>query len=169
MIGMAMFMVLLSSRAFRGIRIDSHEFAFPSRAVAILERSGLGGNILVDFDWGEYVIWHLGPRIQVSIDGRRETVYSPQTLRLDRDFREGWPGWQEILRRGKPTLALLRRGSVATQKMRNEPGWAIAYEDGLCSLLARDMGTAGELLSQTSSPAPPCCCSEPWFPASYSR
>jgi hypothetical protein len=28
------------------------------------------------FDWGEYVIWHLGPGVRVSMDGRRETVYS---------------------------------------------------------------------------------------------
>jgi hypothetical protein len=28
------------------------------------------------FDWGEYAIWHLAPRLRVSIDGRRETVYS---------------------------------------------------------------------------------------------
>ena len=31
----------------------------------------------VDFDWGEYVIWHLGPQVRVSVDGRRETVYAP--------------------------------------------------------------------------------------------
>jgi hypothetical protein len=169
MIGMALFMVLLSSRAFRGIRIDSHEFAFPARAVAILKRSGLEGRLLVEFDWGEYVIWYLGPRIQVSIDGRRETVYSPQTLRLDGDFREGRPGWQDILCRGKPTLALLRRGTVADKEMQNVPGWAIAYEDRLCLLLARDDGSAMELLSETSSPATPPCTSEAWFPASYGR
>ena len=34
------------------------------------------------FDWGEYAIWHLSPRgIRVSMDGRRETVYSDRVLR----------------------------------------------------------------------------------------
>jgi hypothetical protein len=169
MIGMALFMVLLSARAFRGIRIDSHEFAFPSRAVAVLKRSGLEGRLLVDFDWGEYVIWHLGPRIQVSVDGRRETVYSPQTLRIDGDFREGRRGWEQILCHGKPTLALVRQGTVAALEMQNMPGWAIAYEDRLCLLLVRDDGSAMELLAETSSPATPRCTPEPWFPASYGR
>jgi len=34
------------------------------------------GRVLVWFDWGEYGIWHLAPRMRVSIDGRRETTYS---------------------------------------------------------------------------------------------
>ncbi len=46
------------------------------RAVALLKQSGAGGNMAVPFDWGEYVLWHLGPAIKVSIDGRRETLYS---------------------------------------------------------------------------------------------
>ena len=32
------------------------------------------GRLLVWFDWGEYAIWHMGPGVQVSFDGRRETV-----------------------------------------------------------------------------------------------
>jgi uncharacterized membrane protein YidH (DUF202 family) len=34
------------------------------------------GRVVVWFDWGEYAIWHLAPRMRVSIDGRRETTYS---------------------------------------------------------------------------------------------
>ena len=36
------------------------------------------------FNWGEYAIWHLGPTLKVSLDGRRETVYSDS--QLDRQF-----------------------------------------------------------------------------------
>ena len=38
------------------------------------------GRIVTFFDWGEYVIWHFGPRLRVSMDGRRETVYSDTRL-----------------------------------------------------------------------------------------
>lgn len=38
------------------------------------------GRLLTTFDWGQYAIWHLGPAIKVSIDGRRETVYSAEHL-----------------------------------------------------------------------------------------
>jgi hypothetical protein len=34
------------------------------------------------FNWGECAIWHLSPSgVQVSMDGRRETVYSDRVLR----------------------------------------------------------------------------------------
>jgi hypothetical protein len=34
------------------------------------------GRLAVWFDWGEYAIWHFAPDLLVSIDGRRETVYT---------------------------------------------------------------------------------------------
>jgi hypothetical protein len=38
------------------------------------------GRLVTSFNWGEYVIWHFGPALKVSIDGRRETVYSERTV-----------------------------------------------------------------------------------------
>jgi hypothetical protein len=38
------------------------------------------GRLVTFFDWGEYAIWHFGPRLRVSMDGRRETVYSEARL-----------------------------------------------------------------------------------------
>lgn len=45
-----------------------------------LSTPGLKGRLLLPFDWGEYAIWHWGPRLQVSIDGRRETIYSQHAI-----------------------------------------------------------------------------------------
>ncbi len=43
--------------------------------------------VLTWFDWGEYAIWHLSPAgIRVSMDGRRETIYSRQVLEDHRAF-----------------------------------------------------------------------------------
>ena len=47
------------------------------RALAV---SAVPGTIVPHFAWGEYAIWHLAPRLRVSVDGRRETVYSEATL-----------------------------------------------------------------------------------------
>jgi hypothetical protein len=38
------------------------------------------GRIVTPFNWGQYAIWHLGPRLRVSMDGRRETVYTDSRL-----------------------------------------------------------------------------------------
>ncbi|MEO7274307.1 MAG: hypothetical protein ABI211_20110, partial [Vicinamibacterales bacterium] len=46
------------------------------QAGALVASRLLTGRMLSWFDWGQYVIWHAGPRLQVSMDGRRETVYS---------------------------------------------------------------------------------------------
>ena len=46
----------------------------------------LKGRMLTWFDWGEYAIWHFGPDLQVSMDGRRETVYSDRTIQAHRRF-----------------------------------------------------------------------------------
>jgi hypothetical protein len=62
------------------IRVESFYFNFPARAIALLKQSGVHANMAVPFDWGEYVIWHLGPNVKVSMDGRRETVYSDPGL-----------------------------------------------------------------------------------------
>ena len=48
-----------------------------ARALAVAHPSG---RLATTFNWGQYAIWHFGPRARVSIDGRRETVYSDQQL-----------------------------------------------------------------------------------------
>jgi hypothetical protein len=53
----------------------------PDRSVGrALVASNLSGRMVTFFDWGEYAIWHLSPSLRVSIDGRRETVYSDRVL-----------------------------------------------------------------------------------------
>ncbi len=43
--------------------------------------------LLTWFDWGQYAIWHLAPSgVQVSMDGRRETVYSERLVHEHFDF-----------------------------------------------------------------------------------
>jgi hypothetical protein len=49
-------------------------------AGATLAQSNLSGKIVTWFGWGQYAIWHLAPGLRVSMDGRRETVYSDKLL-----------------------------------------------------------------------------------------
>ena len=48
-------------------------------AAGFIAANRLSGRLAVWFDWGEYAIWHFGPALRVSMDGRRETVYSAAT------------------------------------------------------------------------------------------
>jgi hypothetical protein len=54
--------------------------------VAMVKQRGLQGRLVVWFDWGEYAIWHFAPDMLVSIDGRRETVYTDQVMQKHLNF-----------------------------------------------------------------------------------
>ncbi len=127
---------------FGCIRVDSFYFNFPARAVAILKKSGVRGNMAVPFDWGEYVIWHLGPDVKVSMDGRRETVYSDLAYRQSRDFERGTGNWDALLKTSKTDLVLTPNGSPTANLLSKMPGWVPLYQDTLCVIFIRD-GFAG--------------------------
>jgi hypothetical protein len=76
-------LLLLLLPPIRCIRMDKPWLPEPA-AGEFIAAEGLNGKLLAYFDWGEYAIWHF-PRLQVSIDGRRETVYSEdlQTAHLN--------------------------------------------------------------------------------------
>lgn len=61
-------------------------------AVRALEQAGHGGRLVTYFDFGEYAIWHLAPDFKVSMDGRRETVYSARVIDKHFDGYRGRPG-----------------------------------------------------------------------------
>jgi len=58
------------------LRIDSR-WTPEAGAVSFLNGQPEGRRVLIWFDWGGYALWHLSPRMRISMDGRRETVYSP--------------------------------------------------------------------------------------------
>jgi len=50
-------------------------------AAAFITTNHLSGRLLTWFNWGQYAIWHFNPDLKVSLDGRRETVYSDAYVR----------------------------------------------------------------------------------------
>ena len=74
----------------RTIRVP--ERLMPDADVAAYAREQkLTGQVLIWFDWGEYLIWHFGPDLKVSMDGRRETVYSAAVVDAHMRFYSGTP------------------------------------------------------------------------------
>jgi hypothetical protein len=138
------------------IRVEPLDFAFPARAVAFVKRSGFRGNLAVPYDWGEYVLWHLGPGVKVSIDGRRETVYSDESYRQSRDFEHATGVWNALLSTGLPTdLVLASNRSPTTNLLSQADGWLALYQDSFCTIFARaGLPSLGELV-RTPLPAVP--------------
>jgi len=112
-------------------------FSLDGRAGHFLRDNHAEGRLLVYFDWGEYVLWHLGPRLKVSIDGRRETVYSAQTIAQHQTFYKAQPGARAYLEELDPDLVWLPR-KVAVSKLIGDWGWQPIFESRESIIWARD-------------------------------
>jgi hypothetical protein len=136
-LALAAILMLLSVPRFSCIALASISGARPVRAVALLKQSGVTANMVVDFDWGTYVLAQLGPGIKVSIDGRRETVYDGDMRAQSLRFRFGLGEWDTLLTRYDTHLALVSKETPAFNLMKQRPGWKLLYDDPLSALFGR--------------------------------
>lgn len=144
--GMALvvYAAVVSARHVGTIRIDG-TWIPDAAAMRFLQQDAANSRVLTWFDWGEYAIWHLAPSgTQVSMDGRRETVYSARVLQdhwaFYRNEKDAWSypeaiGAQRIwLPKSFPVIPVLR-----------DRGWHVAFESDVSVVLS----------TRPSGPAPP--------------
>jgi hypothetical protein len=125
----------------------------PRAAVAYLKAAQVEGNLAVLFDWGSYAIWHLSPRLRVSIDGRREAVYSPAQLAENATFLYGWPGWRSALDRKAVDLALVSPRFPVHERLAATSDWRLAFADDTSAVFVRRGSAADAALARTPRPA----------------
>jgi len=77
------------------------------RAASALASPAARGRLVLPFNWGEYAIWHFGPRLRVSIDGRRETVYSDRVVETQSAAAHGLPDGLDYLQHIRPEYVWL--------------------------------------------------------------
>ncbi len=111
-------------------------------AVRFLRIDAPHSRLLTWFDWGEYAIWHLSPAgIQVSMDGRRETVYSDRVLDAHWSFYKNEPdagGYPDAI--GADRIWLPKRLPVVSALRAR--GWQVAFEGNVSVVLSRTAGPA---------------------------
>jgi hypothetical protein len=150
----AMVLLAMTVPQLAQIRVDPT--AFPIAATARLAQSGVTANVAVDFDWGEYVIWHAASRAKVSVDGRRETVYSDAAYEQNRRFTAGSEGWDRLL--DDPThptdLALVSVRTGAFDRLTQHAGWELLMHDetSASALFGRRGAAATRALRATPPP-----------------
>jgi hypothetical protein len=111
---------------------------YPLGALNWIMQTGLQGNILPFFEWGEFIIWHFSPGCRVAMDGRYETVYSEHVYREYSDFLYARPAWRVFLQKYPHEMILLHAGIEITELMKGEKGWQIAYGDKDSVLFVRN-------------------------------
>ena len=129
-------LLAVTVKNLRGIRWPDHQTSYPVGTTALLKQSGVSANLAVDFNWGEYVIWHLGPKVKVSMDGRRETVYSNQIYEEHSHFLDGKGDWDALLIGHGTDLALVSKIRATYNLMLLKPDWVVIYEDQASALFA---------------------------------
>ena len=129
---------------------------YPAGAVAFMRRHKLSGNLLCDFNWGEYLIWHLSPPSRVFVDGRYDTVYPRKVISDWVAFYFDHPGAERVLEDYPHDYVLITPKSRAYRLVRRAPGWKLIYRDTDSALFARAGSAAGNLPSPPAvRPAPP--------------
>lgn len=81
------------------------------------------GRLVTSFNWGEYVIWHFGPALKVSIDGRRETLYSDRTVTEQLGIEFNDPAGIAALARITPDYVWLPVGARAAADWLHQHGY----------------------------------------------
>jgi len=125
-------------------RMTTPEDRYPVSAVRRLESTGASGRLAVYFNWGEYALYHLYPRLLVSIDGRYETVYPDAVVRANWDFTHGAPDGARLLQNHPADFALYPRDSGAARWLEESPDWDKAHSDGASALYIYEKTGSGE-------------------------
>jgi len=125
---------------------------YPVGAIAYMKDHRLSGNILADFQWGDYVIWHTAPASKVFIDGRYDTVYPPKVVDDYLAFAHGDVVGKETLLNYPHDFVLVGPKNDPPYKLViAQPGWRQIYRDDSCVLFARDNSAAAKLSPITVS------------------
>ena len=104
-------------------------------AGAFLVRNQFSGRMLTFFDWGEYAIWFLAPRIKVSLDGRRETVYSEAFVASHTRLYKDPASERAFLQRLAPDYAWLPTFLPLVDELEHD-GWTRLYSGPVSVILA---------------------------------
>ena len=126
---LAIFVRASSIPAAQGVLPDAHVAHY-------IQDQRLAGKMLTWFGWGQYVIWHFGPGLQVSMDGRRETVYTDAAISAHLKFyfgeRDEWRYADEL---GADYVLLPAHLPVVTRLKEN--GWTAVCEGQFAALLSK--------------------------------
>ena len=114
------------------------QWAPEAEAVLFLRDNPIRGRLLTYFDYGELAIWHLAPRVRVSYDGRRETVYSEGVQQAHQRFYSKTPDASYARQLEADYIWLPHR--LAVVPLLERDGWVAIFRGARSIVLAREGG-----------------------------
>lgn len=127
-----------------GVTVDRE--LYPIAATEWLADQEVGPNLAIPLAYGGYSIWHLGPAMKVSIDGRNLTVYDDEWV--DRYLRSLEDGTAlGVLDEAAVDAWMLPSDSPQIAALQATGRWGVAYRDPVAVVLLADH-TAGPVLGE---------------------
>ncbi len=123
----------------------------PTRALAAMKQLGASGNLITDYGWGQFAIWHLFTETRVAFDGRYRTVYPAEIEQKLIDFQKAGDELPQVcpLIDDFPTeIALLPVRAGTTRYLDTRADWVSVYRDDLAALFLRDRPRFADQLRQ---------------------
>jgi hypothetical protein len=117
----------------------------PGDAVNFMNLHGLKGNVLADYGWGQFVIWHGAPGTKVFIDSRYDLGYPPTVLTDYMALDRGEPAAAHTLAAYPTDFVLLKRDWPSAKLMDSRPDWRLIYSDDVARLYAPANSPAAHL------------------------
>jgi hypothetical protein len=125
---------------------------YPVGAISFMKQHGLTGNILAEWPFGEYVIWHMAPSSRVFMDGRYDIVYPQQVIDDYLAFDRGEPAGAATLSKYPHDFVLMEPVKAGAFNLLSlQGGWKELYRDSSCVLFAH-AGPAAGITPTTVSP-----------------
>jgi hypothetical protein len=132
--------------------------AKPAGAMAFMQRHDLHGNVLCEFGWADYLIFHDASRSKIFMESIFEAYYPRQ---LQSDFAAVYyaePGAARMLDAYPNDFVRMPTGSPAYSLMMAQTRWRLIYRDPISTLFARAGSPASKLagvpdLARTAPPS----------------
>ncbi len=132
---------------------------YPSYLAQFMRENQLKGNIMVPFDWGEYIIWNL-PSSKVSIDGRFRTAYPEEIINWNQKVYSIQNPDLQLLNKYPTDFIVVRKKHAPKDYLTENTQWIKIYEDLIAILFVSKNKTSilrefsqGELIQPKEPPS----------------
>jgi hypothetical protein len=112
-----------------GFELRYDPLSCPVQVVDYLKHRKIKGDLLVPFNYGSYAMWQLRGEMRVSMDGRYDLVYRPETYQKVDDFFYARGDWRGLLTNPAPDAIILPTADAVYRKLQEEPGWREVFHN----------------------------------------
>ncbi len=129
----------------------------PVGALAFMQSHNLHGNVLCEFGWADYLIFHDPTHVRIFIESIFEAYYPHRVQDDFARFYYGGPGAARVLDAYPNDFVLMPTGSGAYAVMMAQNAWRLLYRDPVASLFAPAASPAARIggVPQLVAAAPP--------------